>query len=76
MFTGFKRVPRNVDKSTTEGYQHFAEEVIPPKLLSVERWFNYRHPALGSILLVVAVVLVVLEITQILTHLNKYMMAY
>lgn len=77
MFTGFKRVPRNVRPEDTHGYEAFAaKEVVPAPLLSVERWFNYRHPALGSLILVGAVILVVLELVEAMVNLNKYLLAY
>lgn len=77
MFTGFKRVPRHAHAQETEGYPSFHEnEVVPAPLLSVERWFNYRRPALGSFILVVAVILVVLELVEAVVNINKYLLAY
>jgi cytochrome b len=76
MFTGFKRVPRKADKSEIEGYTLYPEAIIPRPFVKVERWFNYRHPALGSLLIVLAVILVILELTEAAVALNKHLPAY
>lgn len=77
MFTGFKRVPRHTKGHETEGYKAFDEkEVVPAPLLSFEHWFNYRHPALGSIILLGGVILVILEMVEAITNLNKYLLSY
>lgn len=76
MFTGYKRVPRQADKAELEGYSVHSEQIIPPRFAKLERWLNYRHPALGSILLVGAVTLVVIELVEAFVNLNKYMPSY
>lgn len=76
MLTGCKRVPRKVDAGDIEGYAVYHDERMSPRLRPAERWFNYRHPFMGSLLLVVAVSLVVLEITEAVVNLNKHLLAY
>jgi hypothetical protein len=65
-----------MDESQIAGYTKYAEEKIKPALRPAERWFNYRHPFMGSVLLVGAVLLVVYEVTEALVNVNKYLMAY
>lgn len=76
MITGHKRVPRKVKQDEIAEYQVFGDEKIAKPLRPLERWFNYRHPFVGSLLLVVAVTLVVLELTEALVNINKHLMAY
>lgn len=76
MITGHKRVPRQAPKEEIADYPIYAEENIDPRLRPVEQWFNYRHPFGSSLLLVVAVTLVILELTEALTNINKYLIAY
>lgn len=76
MFTGFKRVPRKADPHELEGYPIYPETVIPRPLVKLERWFNYRHPTLSSLLLVAVVLLVVLELTEAVTNFNKYLPSF
>ncbi len=76
MITGYKRVPRKADEHELEGYSQYSDRIIPPRFAKVERWFNRQHPALGSILLVGAVALVVLELVEAFVNLNKYLPTY
>ncbi len=76
MITGRKRVPRNVQEQHIEGYKQCSEDSIPNKLRGAERWFNYRHPFMGSLLLVTAVILIALEITEAAVNLNKHLLSY
>jgi cytochrome b len=76
MFTGHKRIPRHAQPGEIDGYRKYSEESIPLKLRGAERWFNYRHPFMGSLLLVVAVILVALELTEAAVNLNKHLLAY
>lgn len=76
MFTGHKRVPRKVSKEEIADYPVYSEEKISPRMRPAERWFNYRHPFVGSIILVGAVLLVVLELTEALININKYLLSY
>jgi len=76
MFTGHKRVPRQVSKDEIADYPIYSEEKISPRMRPAERWFNYRHPFVGSIILVGAVLLVVLELTEALININKYLLSY
>lgn len=73
MFTGNKRLPRHVDEAAMQGYQRLSEDDIPASLRPVENWLSHRHPFVGSILLALATTLVVLEITEAVTKLNKYL---
>jgi cytochrome b len=65
MFTGFKRVPRNAERSALDGYSIHSEAVVPRPLAATERWFNTRRPAIGSLLIVLAVVLAVFALSQV-----------
>lgn len=76
MLTGHKRVPRRVKPDEIAEYPVFGDEKIAAPLRPLERWFNYRHPFVGSLLLVLAVVLVVLELTEAAVNINKYLIAY
>lgn len=76
MITGHKRVPREVKQEDIAEYKAYGEEKIKPQLRGMEQWFNYRHPFFGSILLVVAVLLVMLELTEAMVNINKYLPSY
>ena len=76
MITGHKRVPRQVQQDEIAEYPVFGEEKVAPQLRPVERWFNYRRPFVGSLLLVIAVTLVVLELTEAAVNINKYLIAF
>lgn len=76
MITGHKRVPRQVKQDEIAEYPVFGEEKVAPPLRPVERWFNYRHPFVGSVLLVTAVILVVLELTEAAVNINKHLLAF
>lgn len=76
MITGMKRAPRDADPDQFAGYRRVPENVIPAPLRPIERWFSYRHPFMGSILLVIAILLVVLELTEAAASLNKHLPSY
>lgn len=76
MLTGYKRVPRKASPDQVAGYPVYPDERISPRLRPAERWFNYRHPFMGSVLLAIAVTLVALEITEAAVNLNKHLLAY
>jgi cytochrome b len=70
MFTGYKRLPRDVEKSAIDGYPVVLEEVVARPLARTERWFNTRRPAIGSLILVVAIVVAVFALSGILVLFN------
>jgi cytochrome b len=76
MITGHKRVPRNAEPAEIADYPAYPDEKIPARLRPAERWFNYRHPFMGTILLLVGVILVVSEITEAAVNINKYLVSY
>lgn len=77
MLTGHKRVPRKMDETQIAGYAVYSEEAkINPALRTAERWFNYRHPFMSSVLIVGIVLLVVYQITEVLANINKHLLAF
>lgn len=73
MLTGYKRVPRSVERLQTDGYATAAESVIPAPLRPMERWLSYQRPFVGSLLLIVAIVLVVQELIFVAEAINAYL---
>lgn len=65
MFTGYKRVPRNAERSALDGYSIHSDEVVARPLAATERWFNTRRPAIGSLVIVLAVVATVFALSQV-----------
>ncbi len=55
MLTGCKRVPRDTHSTMIEGYPEYPESRIPKLMQPIERWFNFRHPFVGSIIATVAI---------------------
>jgi cytochrome b len=73
MLTGYKRVPRSLDRLQTDGYATAPENVIPERLRPMERWLSYQRPFVGSLLLIIAVVLVVQELIFVAEAINAYL---
>lgn len=73
MLTGYKRVPRTVERLQTDGYATAPENVIPEKLRPMERWLSYQRPFVGSLLLILAITLIVQELIFAAEAINAYL---
>jgi cytochrome b len=76
MLTGCKRVPRNAQNPVIDGYPEYPESRIPKFMLPIERWFNFRHPFVGSIIATAIICLVVYGLMNFLVRFNSQLYYY
>lgn len=73
MLTGYKRVPRALEAQHSVGYVTTAEDVTPKSLRRLERWFSFKRPFVGALLLAIAIMLVAQELMFAAEILNDYL---
>jgi cytochrome b len=76
MLTGFKRVPRKASPEELDRLNIAHRADLSPRMQRIDYWLNFRYPVLGTLALTIPLILIFLEITEAVTNLNKYLLAY